>query len=62
MGFNDGLLILFMLNGAQTSSIDRVGEQLSTLVGLLDLLRHTLRKKKKKKERIGIEVLKESRR
>ena len=55
MGANDGLLILFMLNGAQTSHIDRVGEQLGTLIGLLDILRHTL-------EKIGVDLLKKSER
>ena len=50
MGANDGLLILFMLNGAQTSNVDRVGEQLGTLIGLLDILRHD-------SKRIGVELL-----
>ena len=50
MGTNDGLLILFMLNDAQTSHVDRVGEQLGTLIGLLDILRHT-------SKRIGVELL-----
>ena len=43
IGANDGLLILFMLNGAQTSIIDRVGEQLGTLIRLLNILWHTVK-------------------
>ena len=55
MGANDGLLILLMLNGAQTSNIDRLGEQLATLIGLLDILRHSLK-------RVGVELLEKSER
>ena len=61
MGANNRLLILFMLNGAQTSNVGRVGEELGTLIGLFDILRHTskrsgvellkLKKKKKKKKK-----------
>lgn len=39
---NDGLMILFMLNGAQTSIIGGVGEEFGTLVWLLEILRHAL--------------------
>ena len=55
MGANDRLLILFMLNGAQTSHIDTLGEQLGAFIGLLDILRHSLKKN-------GVDLLKKSER
>ena len=54
-GANDGLLILLMLNGAQTSIIDGMGKELGTLSRLVAMVRHTLKtvevelKKRKKK-------------
>lgn len=35
-------MILFMLNGAQTSIIGGVGEEFGTFVWLLEILRHAL--------------------
>ena len=51
MGANNRLLILFMPNSAQTSNVGSVGEQLGTLIGLLDILGHT-------SKRSGVELLK----
>ena len=43
IGANDGLSIVFLLDGTQTLVIGGVGEELGTLIRLLDILRHALR-------------------
>ena len=43
IGANDGLSIVFLLDGTQTLVIGGMGEELGTLMRLLDILRHVLR-------------------
>ena len=57
IGANDGLSIVFLLDGTQTLVIGGMGEELGTLIRLLDILWHALRtaeallEKKKEEEK-----------
>lgn len=46
IGTNDGLSIRFLLHGAYAPIIGGVGQEMGTLILLLDILRHALKRAK----------------